>query len=353
MDERRALIAAIVANPEEDTPRLALADWLDEHAASDADRARAEFIRLQCRLAALPAGDPERAALEARENELADRHWAEWLGALKPFLTLARRPAFRRGLLVSWHTTPGRFLKKDHQAAVREGFPAVGVGDLHLTGRTKRPALLFESPALAWVPEFHWWNSGAGDEAFRRIAACPHLANLSRLVIEKAHCTDEGLAAVADSAGLPRLRAFGLRDAGYTTTGLLRVLNSDRLPLLDELDLDGPKANTVSYEAVLADPGVSRLKRWRSGTWTPLRAFARCPNLTALEKLVVYDSVMTDADAEALAGNPALRALRVVFLWDLNPNVPPLSPRAEALLRERFGAGLTLRYSALARPPAG
>src|SRR5687768_11363773 len=31
MDDRRALMAAIIANPDEDTPRLALADWLDEH----------------------------------------------------------------------------------------------------------------------------------------------------------------------------------------------------------------------------------------------------------------------------------------------------------------------------------
>ena len=31
MDDRRALMAAILANPDEDTPRLALADWLQEH----------------------------------------------------------------------------------------------------------------------------------------------------------------------------------------------------------------------------------------------------------------------------------------------------------------------------------
>ena len=49
-----ALEAAIVANAEEDTPRLAYADWLDEH--GDADRA--EFIRVQCQLAELPPAIP-------------------------------------------------------------------------------------------------------------------------------------------------------------------------------------------------------------------------------------------------------------------------------------------------------
>lgn len=45
-----ALIRAINFNPGEDTPRLALADYIDEHAESDADRGRAEFIRVQIEL---------------------------------------------------------------------------------------------------------------------------------------------------------------------------------------------------------------------------------------------------------------------------------------------------------------
>ncbi|MBY0456405.1 MAG: TIGR02996 domain-containing protein, partial [Gemmataceae bacterium] len=50
LSDRDALLAAIRANPDEDTPRLAFADWLDEH-GDEADRARAEFIRVQCELA--------------------------------------------------------------------------------------------------------------------------------------------------------------------------------------------------------------------------------------------------------------------------------------------------------------
>jgi uncharacterized protein (TIGR02996 family) len=43
MSEQAALLAAIVAYPDEDTPRLIYADWLDENG----EPARAEFIRLQ------------------------------------------------------------------------------------------------------------------------------------------------------------------------------------------------------------------------------------------------------------------------------------------------------------------
>lgn len=47
-DDGTALLAAIREHPEEDTPRLMYADWLEEHG----ERERAEFIRVQCELAA-------------------------------------------------------------------------------------------------------------------------------------------------------------------------------------------------------------------------------------------------------------------------------------------------------------
>ncbi|MFO0823599.1 MAG: TIGR02996 domain-containing protein [Gemmataceae bacterium] len=59
------LEAAVIANADEDTPRLAYADWLDEHGDPD----RAEFIRLQIRIAnASPAHDNWFDLLEREEH---------------------------------------------------------------------------------------------------------------------------------------------------------------------------------------------------------------------------------------------------------------------------------------------
>jgi uncharacterized protein (TIGR02996 family) len=46
--ERDALLRVVLAQPECDAARLVYADWLQEY-GDDADRARAEFIRLTCR----------------------------------------------------------------------------------------------------------------------------------------------------------------------------------------------------------------------------------------------------------------------------------------------------------------
>ncbi len=48
MNDRRAFLAAIAGAPDDDMPRLAFADWLDEHPEGDRDTATAEFIRASC-----------------------------------------------------------------------------------------------------------------------------------------------------------------------------------------------------------------------------------------------------------------------------------------------------------------
>lgn len=47
-DDERALVAAIQAAPDDDTPRLVYADWLDEFGHTDQHRARSEWVRMTC-----------------------------------------------------------------------------------------------------------------------------------------------------------------------------------------------------------------------------------------------------------------------------------------------------------------
>ena len=54
----RALLTAIADSPDEDTPRLVYADWLDENGDPD----KAEFIRVQIELARLDS----RQAVDSR-----------------------------------------------------------------------------------------------------------------------------------------------------------------------------------------------------------------------------------------------------------------------------------------------
>ncbi len=82
MTEYEALMAAVCGNPDDDTPRLVLADWLQEN-GDESDRDRAELIRVQCRTAPLPWSSPERQKLDKRAEQLLRRH-SRWWGAELP-----------------------------------------------------------------------------------------------------------------------------------------------------------------------------------------------------------------------------------------------------------------------------
>ncbi|WP_439621151.1 TIGR02996 domain-containing protein [Gemmata sp.] len=105
MSDGDALLAAIIANPDDDTPRLIYADWLDENGQAE----RAEFIRLQvaraCVMRDWPAGLAQllldRYADEwarlGREAELLARNWNTWA---EPFELWGRKNIFfRRGFV--------------------------------------------------------------------------------------------------------------------------------------------------------------------------------------------------------------------------------------------------------------
>jgi uncharacterized protein (TIGR02996 family) len=74
MNEREALLRAVCENPDDDTPRLVFADWLQEYG----DEARAEFIRLQIQLARGTFRWSEKVRLDRRERELIRLHRPRW-----------------------------------------------------------------------------------------------------------------------------------------------------------------------------------------------------------------------------------------------------------------------------------
>src|SRR5450432_1909805 len=92
MSESSALLAAILASPADDAPRLVYADWLDENG----DTSRAAFIRVQVALARLPTTDPKHAELVRIERKLWSKHLAEWTAWAPRWIEIT---GFHRGFL--------------------------------------------------------------------------------------------------------------------------------------------------------------------------------------------------------------------------------------------------------------
>ena len=105
MTTEHALRAAIAANPEDDAPRLAYADWLAQQ-----KNPRGEFIRIQVELARMATDDPAYQKRSARAQSLLKKHRRTWRDEY-PKWARSDYPDFQRGFPDEISCTLGDWLR--------------------------------------------------------------------------------------------------------------------------------------------------------------------------------------------------------------------------------------------------
>jgi uncharacterized protein (TIGR02996 family) len=251
MSDPSALLAAILAHPDEDTPRLAYADWLSEHAEDEPDRARAEFIRLQIELARGISDARRRKAVETRCAELERDHHPRWLHAIWKFVGVGAVTAeFRRGF-VGHATGP-----TDAPAWVSAVAAACPVQEISFRGHLTPPdttawADLAAQPELERVRGIHFeWLPTSVAEAF---FPSPHFTGLRTLCANWAPA--EAVEAIAQSPVADRLRNLRL-SGGYSATAppgsCFRAVLSADWPALEALRLDRFEVSDAGLQLLMA-----------------------------------------------------------------------------------------------------
>ncbi len=187
MTEREAFIRAIAENLSDDTPRLAFADWLDEHSEHD----RAEFIRIQIELE--PMRDkyeiPRAAELHERERHFGSRGMyqhdlaREWLGAMpegwnENECELGQSIEFRRGLPDILAIPASLFLEQGK--SIRELHPTIRrVVLFRVNGFGEQLAACAAVEGLAELELACWYS----DDDMHALAGSSHFAHLQVLVL--------------------------------------------------------------------------------------------------------------------------------------------------------------------------
>ena len=166
-------LQALLADPDSDTLRLALADWLDEHD----DAPRAEFVRVQIELVHGGPSPERRRALEIRQSELLRAHDTEWVAPLAAVLRLQPGEwggwVFRRGF-VEYFRLPGATIEA-YGARLAALTP---VRELFVVGGTIERAW-----AQPWVKNLtRVYELIVTSAAAEAMLASPHLKDLKVLV---------------------------------------------------------------------------------------------------------------------------------------------------------------------------
>jgi uncharacterized protein (TIGR02996 family) len=253
-DEQAALLAAICAEPDEDTPRLVYADWLQEHG----DEEQATFVREAVRLEWLSdSEDEKRQQIAKRLDGIEARNGRRWLDAIG---IEGVEAVYDRGMVegVFYHDIDA-FL-----ASASVLFSRVPVRELTVYGLGGYEPLPDPLHKLIAMPEFtrlralHLSNGGLPifSDSWERFITSPHLANLRELSVRSAGLTDGDMRVFDRCEHLANLEELGLSGNQLTAAGALTVVRSPRLANLRRLGL--------AYNDILED------RSWNS-PWFQLR----------------------------------------------------------------------------------
>jgi len=326
-----ALLRDARENPKDLTPRLIMADWLEDHGDAH-DAARAELIRLQCHLERKGLPEAERSRLWEQESELFRAHGKTWLG---PLAGQVSRAEFRRGLL-RLTLQPSRLLTRGGMtltaseafawveelwleklspaglcrllaSRILNGIPILRLP--HARGRAEIAARLADSPRLSGLRELDLHGCWIGVDGARSLAASPHASNLLTLGLDFNGLGEEGVRALLTSPNLVGLERLRLEGNNLGPTGAAVVIEAGLPERLRFLSL---------HYNELGDAGVMQL--------------ARLSQLARLEALSLGHNRIGAAGVKALVESPHLESLNWLGLAS-----NPFGDAERELLRRRFG----------------
>lgn len=230
----------ILANPDQDAPRLVYADWLEEQGDP-----RGEFIRVQCALAQGLTG-LERTRLREREDALMVAHASAWTEGLRD---LVSRTIFRRGFIDGVTMTYSLLLNRGADlfaaAPVRS---LIVISDVADGGRPSLDIPMYDARRLSdYLRRLTSLSITLTAASLRQLLEAGAFAELRYLALDYSRLTDRSLEILFASRGLPHLRTLSLRgtviaevshgDDQTLPAWIRRAVQATAMPQLESLDV--------------------------------------------------------------------------------------------------------------------
>ncbi len=322
MNDHEPFIQAIIAEPEDDAPRLVYSDWLEERGDP-----RAEFIRVQCALARREGPSRLRAEWKERERVLLAEHRTQWL---KPLRGLGNRLHFHRGFVDRMNVTAETFLGRGEVL-----FRLAPIQVVRIMEVGKRIGKIAVYPFLSRLRKLSLTTSLVGPSGIRTLAGSHYLDCLTTLDLSFTRLGEAGVRALIESSHLPNLSILNL--AGNLLRGIEALAACPGSGRLTSLSLN---FNDISDRGVrvLADSpylaGLISLSLCDAQIGDAgVRALAASPHLVRLERLSLRRNSIGLTGARALAGSSNLNRLTRLDLAGTD-----LSRAARRHLKARFGS---------------
>lgn len=205
MTDRDALLAAILANPDEDTPRLMFADWLKDNGEPD----RGELVRLQVEAAHAEPFGPTARELGAAAQRLLDRHAGAWTRHVAERVVGCQ---FARGFVEHAAVNAATFAGDAAALFAAEPVRSLQVARFAMTAASVSLDAFFNIPQLVRVARLDLSTLGEHPDYFDPLAACPHLAGLTDLSLRNNPVPVPWLRDMLAGRALPALAGLDFAD---------------------------------------------------------------------------------------------------------------------------------------------
>lgn len=267
MTHADAFLHDILAHPDDDAPRLIFADWLEEQGDANSI-ARAEFIRIQCALAAGHLPRQRQSELERRWQQILEEFGEEWS---RPVRRLLRGCAFHRGFIDEVWVRSDKFVGYANRL-----FRRAPIQHLHLVPRLVSHTI-------------------SSDSRFRMstFVDCIHLQLLRSLHLSYNRLDSNDVRALVVSNNLTRLTSLDLSSNRIGDSGIRALASSPLLARLEHLNLCGN------------DFGAGSLRALEQA----LEQLDRCPEGLCLQRVELYYDNLSVAGQRVIANSFLLRRL--------------------------------------------
>lgn len=267
--EAEAFLQRIRASPDDDTPRLIYADWLEEQGILDAPEwgpRRARLIRIQIALARLqedesevdepdPAARAERRRtreklIEAQED-LLRAHREDWTIA---FRGLADGLEFRRGFVEKLNIAARQWLRR-----ASELFAAAPIRHVQLLDVGGNLPSALQSPYLSRLAALTIQKQHSGRPLSRAVAEATHLSHLKALYLIRQRFEDGSAEDLATSPVLANLETLDLSENELGETAARSLANSAHFGKLRRLELGNNRLGPTGAEIIAGSERLAAL----------------------------------------------------------------------------------------------
>lgn len=245
-----ALWRAILAEPDEDMPRLVYADWLEENGQT----LRAEFIRAQIEAVRADPFGPKARAAAKRANELLTLNQLWWIPDHLPGVSTTVQSLFERGF-ISHVEVANAFI--DHAASLFKAYP---IESLTIDRSFSPPddlGPIFELPQLRQLRRLRFRSNPQVEGEYEILGGSPHLGGLRDLSLSHNPIPPAWLDEVLRGKRFPGLTGLDLAEAPHLGPCLASALPAAAHRRFKRMNLAGVVFSSDQIQQVL----VSRCLR--------------------------------------------------------------------------------------------